>query len=131
MALFDLKTGFLTRKPGGFHFKQVIKTWFFAPKSDILAKPPCSRTFQFPAFYTLSRLLWFLSAVVFETRVPEAAEELVVVVRLPSCFVTGLFVTGFFVTGYSVLSETGSGELELAVELFVAGLGGSEVRDFG
>lgn len=53
------------------------------------------------------------------------------VVRLPSCFVTGLFVTGFFVTGYSVLSETGSGELELAVELFVAGLGGSEVRDFG
>ena len=69
--------------------------------------------------------------MVFETRVPEAAEELVVVVRLPSCFVTGLFVTVFFVTGYSVLSETGSGELELAVELFVAGLGGSEVRDFG
>lgn len=53
------------------------------------------------------------------------------VVRLASCFVTGLFVTGVFVTGHSVLSETGSGELGLAVDLFVAELGGSEVRDFG
>ena len=69
--------------------------------------------------------------MVFETRVPGEAEELVVVVRLASCFVTGLFVTGVFVTGHSVLSETGSGELGLAVDLFVAELGGSEVRDFG
>ena len=73
--------------------------------------------------------------MVFETRAPGEAEELVVIVRLPSCFVTGLYVTGFFVkrffvTGHSVLSETGSGELG-AVELFVAGLVGSEVRDFG